>query len=69
MSDSAFKSAAFQAIMTADLVAHVEANELPAEIISKMVIEIGRRAAVNAGDRSQMTDGERLRFVKTGKAR
>lgn len=74
MSDSAFKSAPFAGYATAELRLRVEradngTNPLDPVILSRIRAEITRREAVMAGDVSQMTAGERLRFTQTGKAR
>lgn len=65
MSDAAFKTAAFPGYTTNELraaVAEGRGNET-------IVREIARREKALAGDTSVMTDGERLRFARTGKAR
>lgn len=57
MSDSAFKSAPYASYMTAQLVAFIDqgrGNDV-------MIAEIARRERRDAGDRSVMTAGERLR--------
>lgn len=74
MSDAAFKTAPFPGI-TNDRLAEVieiarnDATAYPAPTIERMKAELERRAAAKAGDVSQMTPGERLRFAKTGEAR
>jgi len=56
MSDSAFKSAPYPAYTVEQLQACIDAGKGN----PVMVAEIARRAAVKAGDVSQMTAGERL---------
>ncbi len=62
MSDAAFKTAAYPAYTTAELKAAIAGGSANSE---KMVAEINRRAKRDAGDVSVMTDGERLRHVRT----
>jgi hypothetical protein len=70
MSDCAFKTAAFPAYTTKELERSVKENPLLTDAQrNKMRAELERRMAVAAGDVSVMTDGERLRFAKTGTAR
>lgn len=71
MSDSAFKTAPFPGLTTSQLeAAYAEKSSIPGfgEVAAKMQAELDRRFAVANGDKSVMTDGERLRFAKTGKA-
>lgn len=73
MSDAAFKTAAFPGYTTAQLVGFIAKAKADGfyegcEHYSKMDAEIDRRSRVEAGDTSVMTSGERLRFLKTGKA-
>lgn len=59
MSDAAFKSAPFAGYTTKELeVRMINADDVTA---AKMRAEIERRAKRDAGDRSVMTPGERLR--------
>lgn len=74
MSDSAFKTAPFPGSTTARLrevieIARVDPTAWPADMVERMKAEVARRDRVDAGDKTVMTDGERLRFAKTGKAR
>jgi len=67
--DAAFATGKYPAYTTAqlkDFVVIAKGNGTSVEVIGAMVREIGRRAAVEAGDVSQMTAGERLRRVRTG---
>jgi len=66
--DAGFKSAAFPGYTTDELKAFLAGNPLPSAV-ENMKAEIERRERAAAGDTSVMTDGERLRFVRTGKAR
>ena len=70
MSDTAFKTAAFPGYTTKELQDMVDEcmamNISPNPVI---VAEITRRARAAEGDQSVMTQGERLRFLRTGKAR
>lgn len=71
MSDSAFKSASFPGYTTKELqrwLVDVEV-ELDDESYLKVVAEVERRAKIAEGDVSVMTQGERLRYIRTGKAR
>ncbi|MBZ9847207.1 hypothetical protein LB565_04290 [Mesorhizobium sp. CA14] len=71
MSDTAFKTAPFASYTTEQLRAHI-ANIHPysgTDTAERMSAEIARREAVAAGDVSVMTPSERLRFIKSGKAR
>jgi hypothetical protein len=64
MSDAAFKSAPYSAYTTMQLNQFiVNPQQLNAETVDKMQAEVDRRAKVKAGDKSVMTDGERLRYV------
>lgn len=73
MSDAAFKTAKYPGYTTEQLKVAVAAYDPEAaldtargpQIIAEMKAEIKRRAAVAAGDVSQMTDGERLRWVRS----
>lgn len=72
MSDTAFTTAPFPAYTTAQLEAAYAAKRNVVGYgahCEKLQAEIDRRHAVMAGDVSQMTPGERLRYAKTGKAR
>lgn len=58
--DNAFSGRAFPGFSTAELIAKIEAGcDNP-----RMIAEVARRKAVDAGDVSKMSDGERLRFAK-----
>lgn len=70
MSDSAFKSAPFPGYTTDQLkgfitVAKTDGFYEGDRIYQDMQAEIDRRAKVQKGDKSVMTDGERLRFSRT----
>lgn len=75
MSDSAFPAGAYPGLTTKELEqacnkAYDEAkgaNTLGFNKWSAMYAELKRREAVEAGDWSQATPGERLRAVKEGK--
>jgi len=72
--DAAFATAKYPGYTTAELgcmlIKHEERRVIyPANQLKDIRAEIARRAKVDAGDVSVMTPGERLRFVKTGKAR
>lgn len=69
MSDTAFKTAPYPAYTTAELRRWIAEGVDTEEANARISGEIARREAVEAGDVSQMTPGERLRFVKTGKDR
>ncbi len=69
MSDAAFKSAPYPGLTLEQLRAaaakHDDANTAQsAQTFRKMSAEIERRERVAAGDRSVMTDGERLRHSR-----
>lgn len=64
--DAAFKTAPFPGYTTAELEAFIARGSAKAPA---MRLEIERRAKVAAGDRSVMTDGERLRAVRAEEAR
>jgi hypothetical protein len=75
MSDSAFKTAPYSGYSTPQLrefVAKIDDMNNPTLEVqnrrSVMFAEIERRERVEAGDVSVMTDGERLRRVRTAKA-
>jgi hypothetical protein len=63
MSDAAFATAAYPAYTTAQLEAAMERG-VDDVTNAKMVAEIARRAKRDAGDRSVMTPGERLRALR-----
>jgi hypothetical protein len=68
MSDSAFKTAAFPGYTTAELEkSYAEKSAIIGygAHCEKIQAELDRRYAVAAGDVSQMTPGERLRFAKS----
>lgn len=69
MADAAFKTAAFPGYTTKQLRNIIAARKAEgfsddAQNSSAMRAEIARREAVAQGDESQMTAGERLRFVR-----
>lgn len=68
MSDSAFKTAAYPGLTTAQLEEAYARNSKiigHGEICEKMQAELDRRFAVSNGDVSVMTAGERLRYAKS----
>lgn len=65
--DNAFKTAAYPAMTTQELRAAVVGAS--GERFEKLANEIARREAAASGDVSVMTQGERLRFARTGRAR
>lgn len=70
MSDSAFKTAAYPGYTTAQLRAFIAdpdggSQENNKAIADAMTAEVLRRDRVAAGDVSVMTNGERLRHVKS----
>lgn len=69
--DAAFKTAAYPTMTTKELEAAVERAYLDLDLVKaeKLSTEIERRKKAMAGDESVMTQGERLRFIRTGKAR
>lgn len=67
--DNAFKSAPFPAYTDRELMAGVLAGRESGIDRSAMLDELRRREHVRNGDVAVMTDGERLRFNRTGKAR
>jgi len=74
MSDLAFQTAAYPSMTTKELQAFVDnhpkergSSHPDYSKVAAMVREISRREAVEAGDYSQATDGERLRAVRAGK--
>lgn len=67
MSDSAFKTAAFPGCTTQELRDIVATG--PSQGDLTILAEIARREKAIAGDMSVMTSGERLRYIRTGKAR
>lgn len=67
--DAAFKTAKFPGLTDKQLKAAAADPETPASKAGAMLDELIRRAKADDGDMSVMTDGERLRFIKTGKAR
>lgn len=71
MADNAFATARFPGYTTDELKTAYSRASIGGEgsRCNELMSEIERREAVNAGDVSRMTDGERLRFQKTGKAR
>lgn len=71
MADTAFKAAAFPGLTTAQLEREYAAKSKIfgyGDFCEKAQAELDRRYAVANGDVSVMTPGERLRFVKTGRA-
>ncbi|RUW96608.1 hypothetical protein EOA27_38575 [Mesorhizobium sp. M2A.F.Ca.ET.037.01.1.1] len=66
MSDTAFKTAPYGSYTTATLRVWAEQEGVDT---APYLAEIARREAVAAGDVSVMTPGERLRFIRHGKAR
>jgi hypothetical protein len=72
MSDAAFKSAPYPGHTSSELrafiaKAHGDAAALGVDMserISKMNDELNRRVKVASGDRSVMTDGERLQWAR-----
>lgn len=67
MSDSAFKTGAYPGYSIEELRERVSAYEfweLSPDKVDAMRREIARREAVAAGDVSQMTAGERLRYAR-----
>ena len=71
MADVAFPTAKYPGYTTAELglmlIKHEECRVIyPANQLKDIRAEIARRAAVKAGDISQMAAGERLRHVKAG---
>lgn len=78
MSDAAFKTAAYPAFTTAELADRItlldrryenrapggDAYDADMATLAKMRAEIERREKVAAGDRSVMTDGEKLRLSR-----
>jgi hypothetical protein len=67
MSDAAFPTGRYPAFTTSELESFL-ADGRPAVIADAMRAEIARRHAVAAGDVSQMTPGERLRYFRSGAA-
>lgn len=67
MSDAAFKTAPFPSLTNADIretIARLEVEGDKGGLLPLLRAERDRRAAVAAGDVSQMTSGERLRHVR-----
>lgn len=62
--DSGFKSRPFPAYTLTELRNMVAAGAASAAVVA----EVARREKAIAGDVSVMSDGERLRFARTGKA-
>jgi hypothetical protein len=67
MSDTAFKTASYPGLTTAELKKILTNNTCINP--DKITAEINRRARAAEGDQSVMTQGERLRFLRTGNAR
>jgi hypothetical protein len=69
MSDAAFRTADFPGFTTTELRSFVSKGFADPEMDAKARAELDRRERALAGDVSVMTQAERLRFVKTGRAR
>jgi hypothetical protein len=63
MSDAAFKTAAYPAYTSAELVGFIHDENTADDTRAKMEAELTRRERVAEGDVSVMTAGERLRFA------
>ena len=62
--DAAFKTGAYPAYTTAELIKWMEDGT--AQNPAKVLMELQRRERRDAGDISVMSDGERLRFFEKG---
>lgn len=69
MSDTAFKTAPFPGFTSAQLRAALDDGGRDRISRDKIETELARRDRIAAGDVSMMTPGERLRFIRSGKAR